>query len=146
MREKALVSLTGLALAVYVFVSCNSPASTASAMKRGEQIYKQTCLPCHQADGSGVQGLNPPLKNSAYVTGKDSRLIGIVLNGLSDGVEINGDAYTNPMPPFGGILNDNEIADVLTYVRNSFGNTAKEISVAQIRSERTVLPAGSTKK
>jgi mono/diheme cytochrome c family protein len=105
-------------------------------MKRGELIYTQTCLPCHQADGSGVSGLNPPLKNSTYVAGEQTKLIGIVVNGVSDGVQINGDAYTNPMPPFGNTLNDDEIADVLTYIRNSFGNKAEKISADQVKAQR----------
>jgi mono/diheme cytochrome c family protein len=131
-----------LVLAVILFVgeffiaACNSQAPSAATMKRGELIYTQTCLPCHQADGSGVSGLNPPLKNSAYVTGEPTKLIGIVINGLSTGVEINGDAYTNPMPPFGSSLNDNEIADVLTYIRNSFANKAEKISADQVKAER----------
>jgi mono/diheme cytochrome c family protein len=63
-------------------------------------------------------------------------LITILMNGFSDGVEINGDSYTNPMPPFGASLKDEEIADVLTYVRNSFGNKASEISADQVRVQR----------
>jgi len=117
-----------------LIISCGSP--TAAAMKRGEVIYAKTCLPCHQADGSGVSGLNPPLKNSAYVTGESAKLISIVINGLSDGVQINNEDYTNPMPPLGSTLNDNEIADVLTYIRNNFGNQAENISAEQVKAER----------
>ena len=93
-------------------------------------------MACHQADGSGVPQLNPPLKNTSYVLGDESRLIGIVINGFSDGVEINGDTYTNTMPAFGASLKDEDIAEVLTYVRNSFGNKASEISADQVKALR----------
>jgi mono/diheme cytochrome c family protein len=105
-------------------------------VQRGKAIYEQTCLPCHQADAGGVPGMNPPLRKSPYVQGAPARLIGIVLQGLNDGVEIDGDTYSNPMPAFGGVLKDQEIADVLSYLRSHFGNKAAPISkplVSRIR-------------
>jgi mono/diheme cytochrome c family protein len=111
-------------------------SSIQASVERGGKVYTQYCLSCHQAKGSGVPGLNPPLKNSPYVQGDESRLIEIVLNGKTEGVEINGETYTNPMPPFGATLKDEEIADVLTYVRNSFGNKAAAIKVSQVKAER----------
>jgi len=135
--KKTWLVLAGMLVVVeFLVIACNSPATSAAVMKSGEKVYTQTCLPCHQADGSGVPGLNPPLKNSAYVSGEPAKLIGIVIDGLSTGVEINGEAYTNLMPPLGSTLNDNEIADVLTYIRNSFGNQAKNISAEQVKAER----------
>jgi mono/diheme cytochrome c family protein len=136
MKKIGLVPAVILVIAELLIVACSSRGPSAATMKRGEGIYAQTCLPCHQADGSGVSGLNPPLKNSPYVTGDQAKLIGIVVNGLSTGIQINGDDYTNPMPPFGKTLNDNEIADVLTFIRNSFGNKAEKISADQVKAER----------
>jgi mono/diheme cytochrome c family protein len=83
-----------------------------------------------------VPQLNPPLKNSDYVVGEESKLIRIVTHGFNDGVEINGDTYTNPMPPVGANFKDAEIADVLTYVRNNFGNKARAISADQVKALR----------
>lgn len=117
-------------------ISQTSTSTPGASSLKGEKTYTQYCLPCHQADGSGVAQLNPPLKNTEYVLGDESRLIGIVMNGFSEGVEINGDTYTNPMPGFGTSLKDEEIADVLTYVRNSFGNKASEISAEQVKALR----------
>jgi mono/diheme cytochrome c family protein len=136
MKKIGLATVVILVIGELLIVACNSGVPSAATMKRGELIYTQTCLPCHQSDGSGVSGLNPPLKNSPYVTGEQIKLIGIIINGLSDGVQINGDAYTNPMPPLGGTLNDNEIADVLSYIRNSFGNKAGKISADQVKAQR----------
>jgi len=158
MKKKSIVLASLVAVAAIFLISCSSPstpetspsaketspsakeASSSSipeaSIGNGEKIYKQYCLACHQADGSGVSQLNPPLKNTDYVLGVESRLIGIVMNGFSEGVEINGDTYTNPMPPFGASLKDEEIADVLTYVRNSFGNKASQISADQVKALR----------
>ena len=107
--------------------------------QRGKAIYEQTCLPCHQADAGGVPGMNPPLRKSPYVQGPPARLVGIILKGLNDGVEIGGETYSNPMPPFGSVLKDQEIADVLSYVRSHFGNKAGPISNAQVSKIRQAL-------
>lgn len=108
---------------------------------RGKAIYEQTCLPCHQADAGGVPGMNPPLRKSPYVQGPPPRLIGIILKGLNDGVEIGGETYSNPMPPFGAVLKDEEIADVLSYLRRHFGNKAAPISKLQVSRIRQTMEA-----
>jgi len=106
-----------------------------AVMDRGKKVYESTCLACHQADGSGVPNLNPPLIKSNYVTGDQAYLINILLKGLNDEIEVNGEYYGNPMPAQPQ-LSDQEIADVLTYTRNSFGNRAKAITPAQVAAER----------
>jgi mono/diheme cytochrome c family protein len=92
-------------------------------------------LPCHQSDGGGVMNMNPPLIGTTYVLGDKTQLINILLKGLTKGVEIDGDKYTNPMPAV-NYLSDQQIADVLTYVRNSFGNKATLISSAEVKAVR----------
>jgi len=106
---------------------------------RGKSIYDQNCLPCHQQDGGGVPGMNPPLSKSPYVQGSTTRLIHILLQGLNDGVDIEGETYSNPMPPFGTTLKDGDIADVLSYVRSHFGNKAAPVSAAQVSKIRQGL-------
>ena len=83
--------------------------------------------------------MNPPLQKSPYVQGPPSTLIGIVLKGLNDGVEIDGETYSNPMPPFSTVLKDQEIADVLSYLRSNFGNKAGPISLSQVTRIRQSL-------
>jgi mono/diheme cytochrome c family protein len=136
MKKALTVLISLMVVGAIVLIGCDSHTSTEASIERGKKIYTQYCLSCHQVDGSGVPQLNPPLKNSAYVVGEESKLISIVTHGFNDGVEINGDAYTNPMPPVGANFKDAEIADVLTYVRNNFGNKATAISVDQVKSLR----------
>ena len=114
-------------------------APTLSAnMLAGKQVYENNCLTCHQSSGSGVPNLNPPLKGTEYVLGDKNRLIGIVLKGSNAGLEINGETFDNSMPPH-DFLKDDEIAHVLSYVRNSFGNQADTVTVDEVKAVRAAL-------
>lgn len=104
-------------------------------MLSGKKVYDMYCQACHQADGNGVPRLNPPLAGTIYVTGSKTRLIDIVLKGLNDPLEINGEEYNNPMAAH-SFLTNQQIADVLTYIRNSFGNNAGVVSVAEVKKQR----------
>jgi len=130
-----------LGLVVLLGVAAAVPQPIQAPVQRGKAIYEQTCLPCHQADAGGVPGMNPPLRKSPYVQGAPDRLIGIILKGLNEGVEIDGDTYSNPMPAFGGVLKDQEIADVLSYLRNHFGNKAGPINKPQVSRIREAMEA-----
>jgi mono/diheme cytochrome c family protein len=105
------------------------------SIERGKKVYENTCLACHQVNGSGVPGMNPPLKKTKWVLGDKKTLIGIVLKGLDKEIEVNDDTYSNTMPSF-AMLSDKEIADVLTYVRNSFGNKASQVTEAEVKKLR----------
>lgn len=102
----------------------------------GEKVFKKYCVSCHQADGGGVPRLTPPLINTSYVLGDKETLIKIILNGLKN-VDIDGETYTNPMPPLGTVLKDQQIADVLTFVRNSFGNKGSAVTVTEVKAVRS---------
>ena len=123
-----------------IFISCNVLAqdsqSVGSSGDRGKAVYEQSCLACHQADGSGVPFLAPPLIEGIFVGGEKKKLIQIMLKGL-EGVEIKGEHYANPMPAF-DYLTDAEIADVLTYVRSNFKNAAGPVTEDDVRSVREV--------
>lgn len=109
----------------------------------GKEIYAREgfCATCHQEDGGGLAASGfPPLKGTPWVTGSPERAIKIVLKGLLGPIEVAGKEYPGqvPMTPFEGMLDDSEVAAVLTFVRNSFGNQASPISpdmVKKIREE-----------
>jgi mono/diheme cytochrome c family protein len=129
------------ALILTAFTSIPTPlssdaATTHSLADSGKVVYETYCLPCHQANAKGVSGLNPPLTQTEWVLGDKARLIGIVLNGFSEGVEIKGEYYANAMPAHSH-LNDQQIADVLTYVRSNFGNKASAITPTEVAEVRT---------
>ena len=117
-----------------VLVSAAQKAEQAKPVLSGRLIYEQSCLPCHQVDGSGVPRLTPPLISSEYVNGEKTRLINILLSGMQ-GVEIKGKKYYNPMPPFDA-LSDQEIANLLTYVRTNFHNASDPVKVEEVTKTR----------
>lgn len=106
------------------------------SLAEGAKIYKKYCLTCHQADGGGVPNMTPPLIQTSFVLGDKEKLINILLNGLKN-VDIDDQTYNNPMPALGSVLKDQEIANVLTYVRNSFGNKAPGITVEEVKAARS---------
>lgn len=111
-----------------------NPLQTQSLLN-GKLLYKQYCVACHQADGAGVPKINPPLANTVYVTGDKLRLAKILLRGMDGRVEINGKFYSNRMPSF-KYLSDKEIADILSFIRNDFGNRAGFVQAAEVNTAR----------
>ncbi len=126
----AAVKLEGADLALY---------------KIGEEVYKRDahCATCHQPTGQGLPGIYPPIIDNPWVEGDEERLIKLTLKGLWGPLEISGQKFdptkgVPPMTPFGPLLNDQEIAGVLTYIRNTWGNQApvvKPKTVAKVREK-----------
>jgi len=106
-----------------------------SSIARGKTVYGTYCLACHQEDGSGVPNMNPPIINTSWVLGSKTVLIQQVLKGSANKVEIDGEKFHNTMPPQAQ-LTDQQIADVLTFVRNSFGNKASIVTPAEVKTVR----------
>src|SRR3954466_8987027 len=129
--KKTIISLFFIT-AVGIFLFAQTSKSSAT---NGKKLYEQYCLTCHQADGGGVPKMNPPLINTSYVTGDKKKLVQWVLKGSTENVPIDGKYYSNNMPPQ-AYLKDEEIADILTYIRNSFGNKASAITPAEVKSIR----------
>lgn len=134
--KKLIMSSLLIVLFGMMLLSQNGSAALNASVVRGKKIYNQYCLTCHQADGGGVPRMNPPLIQTEYVLGNKQRLIGIVLNGMNQPLEINDETYENPMASH-AFLKDEQIADVLTYVRNTFGNKASMILPAEVKAVRT---------
>ncbi|MEO6548693.1 MAG: cytochrome c [Ferruginibacter sp.] len=104
------------------------------SMKRGESVYTANCASCHMPAGEGVEGAFPPLAATAYLKNQQ-RAIGIVLNGQEGELTVNGKQYNVPMAALGH-LSDKEVADVLNFVSNSWGNKNAIIKPAQVKAER----------
>lgn len=136
-----LLILTAAALQLNAQTKGKKPAVvkpqplSAAVMANGKNIYNKYCLACHMADGAGVPNMNPPLSKTSYVLGDKTRLIKVVLNGLATGEEIDGETYTNVMPAH-NFLSDQEIAAVLSFVRNSFENKASGITAQEVKAVR----------
>jgi nitrite reductase (NO-forming) len=101
----------------------------------GQRLYQTYCMGCHQAEGQGIPGTFPPLAKSDYVLADTARSIETVVNGLHGPIEVNGQQYNGTMPPMGH-LKDEEIAEILSYVRSSWGNAASPVSAAEVAALR----------
>ena len=106
----------------------------------GAQLYNLYCAACHLRDGKGDGARFPPLANTDWVTGNKRRLIDVVLNGMEGPIEVNGQPFNGVMPP-NSFLNDKDIASVLTYIRQSFGNNASGIYPDEVARVRNAPPA-----
>jgi len=110
-------------------------SSGPAVISPGQAIYEALCLNCHQAAGQGLTGVYPPLAKSDWVAGEVQSLIKITMHGLAGPTKVQGKEYgLVPMPPMG--LDDQQLADVLTYVRNAFGNKAPAVKVEDVKAVR----------
>ena len=120
-----------LRLALFASLSAAAWAQDAStelpaSIERGKSVYMQTCFVCHQMTGMGLPGAFPPLAETDYTTGDPRRMIAMILKGVNPPLKVKDLTYVAPMPALPTvypILNDDKnVADVINYVRNSFGN------------------------
>jgi mono/diheme cytochrome c family protein len=108
----------------------------SSLVDDGEQIYNTRCVSCHQMNGQGVPGTFPPLTDTDWVNGDKGRLIRLLLSGLSGSIEVKGQTYSGVMPPWGGALDDEEMAAITTYIRSNFGNDASPVTAEDVAKVR----------
>jgi nitrite reductase (NO-forming) len=104
-------------------------------IEKGKRVYLQNCAMCHQADGKGLPNVFPPLAPSDYLMADKTRSVGVVLRGLSGPVTVNGQRYDGIMPPQ-VTLNDEQIAHVLTFIRNSWGNKGEAVTIEEVKAVR----------
>lgn len=133
------------------YVQVPAPAHLSAEAKKqfiaGQEVYNREghCMTCHRGDGNGLAPAFPPIAGSPWVK-DDERLIKIALFGLMGPIEVNGKKFDGqvPMTPFGGMLKDDEVAAVLTFVRNHFGNKSEPISAEQVKAVRAKYPGRLT--
>ena len=123
-------SSSGAAASASASAAAKNPASASD----GAVIYLANCSSCHQPNGQGVGGAFPPLAGNPVVTGNPTAVIAIVRNGLDGRIVVNGQAYSGIMPRWNGVLSDEQIAAVITYIRSSWHNHASGVSIADVRA------------
>jgi cytochrome c553 len=104
-------------------------------LTKGRDLYASHCLACHGPDGTGAIDLIPPLSGTPWVTGDKGRLIRTMLKGLNGEIEVNGKKYNQEMPGFAH-LEDSDLAEILTFIRNQFGNKASAVIPGEVFEER----------
>jgi mono/diheme cytochrome c family protein len=106
------------------------------SIARGKEIYAELCITCHMVDGKGMPGAFPPLTKSTYFAGKPAKAIYPIKYGMTTPTVVNGTTYSTPMP--NPNLSNEEIADVTTYIMNSFGNKGKLVTVKDVEAVKEV--------
>ncbi len=142
-----MIARVTAAMLLLVAIGCSKTASSGAAASPagaavarnpasasdGAVVYITNCSSCHQPDGQGVPGAFPPLAGNPLVTGNSIAVIAAVKNGLSGRVIVGGKAYSGIMPHWGGLISDEEIASVVTYIRTSWHNRGSPVSLADVR-------------
>ena len=125
---KSLAALAALATTAFAADAAKPDAAT---MERGKAVYSRTCLACHQPTGAGMPTVFPPLAGSEWIAKGASIAVRNIVNGMQGPVTVKGVTYNSMMPPVVG-LSDKDIADVVTYVNNSWGNTGPVVTEAEV--------------
>ncbi len=129
-----VVVLLGIMMASFSFK--DQDTTLKKSMEAGKNTYNAVCMACHMNSGQGIPSVFPPLAKSDYLMEDVDRSIENLINGLSGEIEVNGAKYNQVMPASG--LDDQDIADVLNYVMNSWGNKAEstltKAKVAKVRA------------
>lgn len=132
--QAGAVAQTDAAVAVHAAQAAS--VSLADRIAHGKTLFATNCSACHQAEGQGLKGAFPPLAGSDYLA-QDGGMVAVtaILNGLSGPITVNGVEYNAVMPPL-SYLSDSEVADVVTFVLNSWGNQGGEIASAEVAAAR----------
>ena len=104
------------------------------SIEKGKRVFAQNCVACHQAEGQGMAGVFPPLAKSDFLMADKGRAIAGIIRGQTGEMTVNGQKYNSAMPAL--VLNDEQIANVLTYVLNSWGNSGDMVTVDEVKKVR----------
>jgi len=124
---------------IFILLSCGGNKKPAVTTDLGKEIFMKYCLACHQSDGSGVPGMYPTLQKTDWVQGDKSRLINLLLNGQQGTIDVNGQTYKGQMPSH-QYLTDEQVAQVLTFIRSNYGNMADPVTSDEVSRVRNHPP------
>ena len=127
MKRTAILILFLISMSLFSF---DQSFDLKASMERGKSIYEAQCMSCHMAEGEGLPSVFPPVAKSDYLTDKN-RLVKVILLGVRGEMTVNGTDYNGEMTAFQ--LSDQEVADVLNYIGNSWGNKTEVIKPADIQ-------------
>lgn len=142
-KGTAVTNIEETVVKIKIRIPSHLKGKVRNIYKQGAEVFHRDahCATCHQTNGAGLNAIYPPLPGSPWVTGDKERLIKLTLHGLWGPIEVMGKNYgpekgTPPMTAFGALLNDKEVAAVLTYVRNTWGNKASPVTASEVEQVR----------
>ena len=125
---RAFVGILGSIVLMSSLHSPNDPLQ--ESIKRGKEVYENYCVSCHLGNGQGVEGVFPPLAQSDYISANTEQTIRAIKFGLQGSIKVNGKSYNGMMPAAG--LDDEEVADVMNFIRNAWGSTSDTLITPEI--------------
>jgi len=133
---KKIIALSTIIVIISTFFSFDQkPAyDLKSSIARGKDVYTAYCTSCHMEQGEGIEDVYPPLAKSDYMMADKKRSVQQIIKGVSGEIKVKGKTYNSEMP--GLDLSDQEVSDVLNYVRNSFGNKGEAVTPDQVKAIR----------
>jgi mono/diheme cytochrome c family protein len=134
MKKTVIISFLVIGTVMLLSFQQTKPFDVKASIARGEQIYLGYCISCHLDAGQGIEGVYPPLAKSDYLMADKKRSIQQVLYGVSGEIKVNGKTYNMEMTGFD--LNDEQVSDVLNYVRNSWGNKGPAVTSEEVKASR----------
>lgn len=132
--KKVILFSTIIVLLVFLASFQKQPFDLKASISRGKGVYSTYCVTCHSDEGQGIENAFPPLAKADYLMNDKNRSILQVLNGASGEMIVNGKTYNGVMTGFD--LTDEEVSDVLNFVRNSWGNKGEAVKPAEVKSLR----------
>jgi mono/diheme cytochrome c family protein len=134
MRNRFLLMtliLSGISL---ISLAQKSKFDLKASIARGQEVYIAQCMSCHMENGEGIEDVYPPLAKSDYLMADKARSIQNVIHGVSGEIVVNGKTYNMDMTAFD--LSDEQVSDVLNYIRNSWGNKGKPVTTEEVAAAR----------
>ena len=132
--KKIIVALSLIATGSMLLSFQQKPFDLKASMKRGEELYISYCLSCHMDQGQGIESIYPPLAKADYLMADKNRSIDQILRGAKGEMTVNGKKYDMEMPGFD--LSNEEVSDLLNYIRNSWGNKGPAVTPADVKAVR----------
>ena len=127
---KRTIVLSFFTLSFFNLFTLYSQDDLTASKERGKELYLGYCITCHMDQGQGIEGVFPPLAESDYMMADKKRSIRTVKFGMEGEITVNGVVYNNIMTSMG--LDDQEVADVLNYIRNSWGNEGEPVTSKEV--------------
>src|SRR5688572_14820101 len=136
MKTKLIFLIASAAFTVSLFSFQDKPKFDLKAsIARGKEVYTAQCLSCHLEQGEGIENVYPPLAKADYLKGDKNKLTNQVLHGISGEIKVNDITYNGEMAAFDH-LSDQEVSDVMNYIRNSWGNKGEAIKPEDVKALR----------
>ena len=134
MKKIFFITITSLTISTFFSFQQKPKFDLKSSVSRGKELFVTYCITCHLEQGEGIEGVYPPLAKSDYLMADKNRSIQQVLKGITGEIKVKGKTYNMEM--IGLNLTDDQVSDVLNYVRNSFGNKGEAVTPENVKAIR----------